>query len=98
MSGAKRPGPKCQGAKHPGPKCRGETSCPKSQRAKRPGPKCLSPKSPGGKTLPEPSLHDCESLSVLSYVPIINLINGQITKKLKEQLYSFLPKTRVLIG
>ena len=40
-------------------------SCPKSQGAKRPGPKCLSPKSPGAKTLPEPSLHDCETSSVI---------------------------------
>ena len=31
-------------------------------------------------------------------MPIINLFNGQITQKLKEQLYSFLPTTRVLKG
>ena len=28
----------------------------------------------------------------------MNLLKGQITQKLKEQLYSFLPTTRVLIG
>ena len=39
----------------------GETSCPKSQGAKRPGPKRLSPKSPSANTIPEPSLHDCET-------------------------------------
>ena len=36
-------------------------SCPKSQEAKRPGPKRLSPKSPDVKTLPDPSLHDCDT-------------------------------------
>ena len=36
----------------------GETSYPKSQETKR-----LGPKSPGAKTLPEPSLHDCETSS-----------------------------------
>ena len=29
-------------------------------------PKRLSPKSPGAKTLPEPSLHDCETSSTSS--------------------------------
>ena len=43
----------------------GETSCLKSHGAKRPGPKHLSPKSPGAKTLPEPSLHDCETSSMI---------------------------------
>ena len=43
----------------------GETSCPKSQGAKRPGPKRLSPKRPGAKTLPEPSLHHCETSSMI---------------------------------
>ena len=38
----------------------GETSCPKSQGAKRPVPKRLSVK-----TLPEPSLHDCETSSMI---------------------------------
>ena len=43
--------PKRPGAKLPGPKC---------QRAIRPGPKRL-----GAKTLPEPSLHDCETSSMI---------------------------------
>ena len=43
----------------------GETSCPKRQGAKRPGPKRLSPKSPGAETLPEPSLHDFETSSMI---------------------------------
>ena len=38
----------------------GETSYPKRQGAKRPGPKRLS-----AKTLPEPSLHDCETSSLI---------------------------------
>ena len=47
----------------------GETSCLKSQGAKRPGPKRLSSKSPGAKTLPEPSLHDCETSSMTVTLP-----------------------------
>ena len=43
----------------------GETSCPKCLGAKGPGPKRLSPKSPGAKILPEPSLHDCETSSMI---------------------------------
>ena len=33
--------------------------------AKRPGPKRLSPKRPSEKTLSEPSLHDCETSSMI---------------------------------
>ena len=51
----------------------GETSCPKSQGAKRPGLKHLSPKSPGAKTLPEPSLHDCETSSMIVTLPEASL-------------------------
>ena len=51
----------------------GETSCPKSQGAKRVGPKRLSPKSPGAKTLPEPSLHDCETSSMIVTFPVASL-------------------------
>ena len=51
---------------------RGKTSCPKSQGAKRPGPKRLSPKSPEAKTLPEPSLHNCETSSMI--VTILRLL------------------------
>ena len=51
----------------------GETSCPKSQGAKRPGPKRLRPKSPGAKTLPEPSLHDCETSSMIKKIPKASL-------------------------
>ena len=47
----------------------GETSFPKSQGAKRPGPKRLSPKSPDAETLPEPSLHDCETSSMIVALP-----------------------------
>ena len=43
----------------------GETSCPKCQGAKRPGSKRLSLKSPDAKTLPEPSLHNCETSSLI---------------------------------
>ena len=43
----------------------GETSCPKCQGANSPGPKRLSPKSLYAKTLPEPSLHDCETSSMI---------------------------------
>ena len=43
----------------------GETSCPKSQGPKRPGSKRLSPESPCEKTLPEPSLLDCETSSMI---------------------------------
>ena len=60
LSGVKRPGPKCQEAKHPVLIVRG---------AKRPGPKRLSPKSPGAKTLPESSLHDCETFSMIVTFP-----------------------------
>ena len=52
---------------------RGEMSCPKSQGAKRPGPKRLSPKCPGAKTLPEPSLHDCETSSMIVTLPEASL-------------------------
>ena len=38
----------------------GETSCPKRLGEKRPGLKRLS-----AKTLPEPSLHDCEVSSMI---------------------------------
>ena len=51
----------------------GETSCPKSHGAKRPGPKRLSPKGPGAKTLPEPSLHDCETSSMIVTIPEASL-------------------------
>ena len=51
----------------------GETSCPKSQDAKRPGPKRLRPKSPGAKTLPEPSLQDCETSSMIKKIPKASL-------------------------
>ena len=51
----------------------GETSCPKSPGAKRSGPKSLSPKSPGAKTLPEYSLHDCETSSMIVTFPEANL-------------------------
>ena len=37
--------------------------------AKRPGPKRLSPKSKGAITLPEPSLHDCETPSIIVTIP-----------------------------
>ena len=43
----------------------GETSYSESHGAKRPGPKRLSPKSPGAKTIPKPSLHDCETSSMI---------------------------------
>ena len=52
----------------------GKTSCPKSQGAKRPGPKRLSPKSPGAKSLPEPSLHDCKTSSVIVTIPVVSLL------------------------
>ena len=42
-----------------------KTSCPKRKGAKRSGPKRLRLKSPGAKTLPEPSLHDCETSSMI---------------------------------
>ena len=51
----------------------GETSCPNSQGAKRPGPKHLSPKSPVAKTFPEPSLHDCETSSMIVTFPEASL-------------------------
>ena len=53
----------------------GETSCPKSSGgdAKRPGPKRLSPKSPDAKTIPEPSLHDCETSSMVVTLPEASL-------------------------
>ena len=51
----------------------GETSCPKSQEEKCPGPKRLGPKDPGVKTLPEPSLHDCETSSVIMTFPEASL-------------------------
>ena len=51
----------------------GETSCQNSQGAKLPGAKRLSPKSPGAKTLPEPSLHDCETSSMIVTIPEASL-------------------------
>ena len=42
-------------------------------RAKPPGPKRLSPKSPGAKTLTEPSLHDCETFSMIVTFPEASL-------------------------
>ena len=44
-----------------------------SQGAKRPGPKRLSPKRPGAKTLPEHSLHDCETSSMIVTFPEASL-------------------------
>ena len=52
---------------------RGETSCPKCRGSKRPGTNRLSPKSPGAKTLPEPSLYDCETSSMIMTFPEISL-------------------------
>ena len=46
-----------------------ETFCPKSQGAKCPSPRRLSPKSPSAKTLPAPSLHDCETSSMIVTFP-----------------------------
>ena len=51
----------------------GETSFPKSQGAKCPGPKRLRPKSPGAKTLPERSLHDSETSSMIVTLPEASL-------------------------
>ena len=39
-------------------------SCPKRQGTKRP-----APKSPDAKTLPEPSLYDCEISSMIVTIP-----------------------------
>ena len=47
-----------------------ETSCPKSQGTKRLGPNSLNLKSPGAKLLPEPSLHDCETSSMIVTFPV----------------------------
>ena len=73
---AKRPGPRCKVAKRPGPTCQGVK---RPGGAKRPvqnvrGRNVLvrnvvSPKSPGAKTLPEPSLHDCETSSMIGTFP-----------------------------
>ena len=41
----------------------------KQSGAKRSGLKRLSPKSPSAKTLPEPSLHDCETSSTIVTIP-----------------------------
>ena len=51
----------------------GETSCPKCQGVKRPGPKRLSPDIPGAKTLPDPSLHGCETSSMIVTLPEASL-------------------------
>ena len=51
----------------------GETSCPKCQGTKRPDPKRQSPKSPGAKKLPKPSLHDCETTSMIVTFPVASL-------------------------
>ena len=51
----------------------GETSCTKCPGAKRPGPKRLSPKRSGAKTLPEPSLYDCETSSMIITLPEASL-------------------------
>ena len=51
----------------------GKKSCPKSHEAKRPGGKRLSPKSRGAKTIPEPSLHDCETSSMILTLPEASL-------------------------
>ena len=48
----------------------GETTCPNSQAAKGPGPKRLCP---GAKTLPEPSLHDCYTSSMIVTLPEASL-------------------------
>ena len=60
----KGPGPEYQGVKRPGPNCQG---------AKRSGPKSLSPKGPSAKSLPEPSLHDCETSSMIVILPEASL-------------------------
>ena len=44
-----------------------------SQEAKRSGPKSLSPKSPSAKSLPEPSLYDCETSSMIVTLPEASL-------------------------
>ena len=51
----------------------GETSCQNSQGAKHPGPKRLNRKSLGAKTLPKPSLHDCETSSMILTLPEASL-------------------------
>ena len=45
----------------------------RGEGGKRPGPKRLSPKSPDAKTLPEHSLHDCESSSMVVTFPEASL-------------------------
>ena len=40
---------------------------------KRPGPKRLSPDIPGAKTLPDPSLHGCETSSMIVTLPEASL-------------------------
>ena len=54
------------GAKRPGPKCQG---------SKRPGPKCegFNVQVDGAKTLPEHSLHDCKTSSVIVTFPEASL-------------------------
>ena len=51
----------------------GKKSFPKNHGATRPGGKRLSPKSPGTKTIPEPSLHDCETSSMILTLPEASL-------------------------
>ena len=64
MSGGETSRSKMSGAKRP---------VQKSQGVKRPGPKRLSPKRPGAKTLPESSLHDFETSSMIVTLPEASL-------------------------
>ena len=70
---AKRPGPKSRGEIFWSKMSGGEMSCPKCQWAKRLDPKRLSPTNPGAKTLPEHSLHDFETSSMIVTFPETSL-------------------------
>ena len=68
---AKRP--KCQGAKRPDPKCQGAKRPGQNVRRRNVLVQNVCPKSPGAKILPEPTLHDCETSSMIVTFPEASL-------------------------
>ena len=72
-----RQGPRCQGVKRPSPNFQGVTRPGrKCQEAKRPVQKSHGAKRPklsSAKTIPEPSLHDCETSSMIVTLHVTSL-------------------------
>ena len=73
MSGGETAWSKCQVVKRPGLKCQGTKRPVQKVRGRNVLVRNVCPKSPDAKTLPEPSLHDCETSSMIVTLPEASL-------------------------